>query len=954
MPRPLVPDLAPPRETPADPAAELDRLAAEGGSRAVVPVTRVEAVAWRDRLAREWGVDVHVLPTDLQKKPAARQWQTRAASTREGIGALWGPRELCLGVACGLSGVFVLDLDVPLEDVETAVDPAQRALGALLRRVIDVRQTRVLRSSGRGLPHFVWRQTDPAVPQAKLWRLQGAGDLGAERSGSSIGDLRSVGGQVVISGHDPIVDVQVAHCPPDVVEAIMAVAGTARSSGVGTTDGTSVRALSEEDVQAFVYGTSRETADGVSEAERTGFVQQLGVSFYRKLTEDGGSHRHDAMYRTMKTAFIEALAGGYPLDQAVDLLESVYREAYEGGVAGRAVREWLGDRDEDFLGIVRGRAQEAAAGLYDDLIVEKRREKGWFTRDEMDAMVEWAVASLGSEPRPSDIAEESDDVGEPDRTEAITPDHVSNAPSVLTETRDDEHTGHHPPGPVEPAPEPTTPAGATPRAEAERPDPGPAGGQSDEEPCPECDDTGLYCGSLTSTRPCSTCGPQDAARPSAEDCEETYTYVPGPEPGDDQGPLAGDQPGSGRERLSDLVEGSPEWLRAAVALLEAERLGTGKDVVSMMLEVAQAAHRERVRELGREAASLLRPSATDVSVGLDLSVEYAEPGTYLGGLVPHGSVTLMFGASGSFKTMLALLAVIEVLEAGGTVLHLDWEMGVDKLVPRLQALGLSQAGADRLVYVWQPGDMLPDMDRYRGYRADLVVMDSVTRALNASASITAGGSNDNDAFTRWTQTRVEPLIEAGLEGSLAEDGFGAAVLLIDHVGHDEATRVRGASAKKDAVSQLLSVKKDRNLVPAEGQSGMATVTVRKSRLVDLPEDTQRVVELVPSYPGGGAGSVSPGGIGTGRLRLDGVVREATLADGVGRALVSEDAEDRLAETNDALVLAAILRLGASGAAVTREQVRHDVGIKKDRVGQSVERLLAAGRLESVGRGVRAV
>lgn len=843
---------------------ELSEPPAGDDSSGLPLVRRVEAAAWRERLETEWGIPVYVIPVDGTKKPAVRQWTTRAAGSREAVAALWGPRELGVGVACGKTGVWVLDLDVSLDELETSHDPEQRELAKLLRRVIDVKQTRVLLSSTRNLPHFIWQQPaggvggDDQIPQARLRRLMAAGDVAKERSGPSMGDLRSAGGQIALSGR-VLVDVPVASCPPDIVQHVLKCCGDFYTTPVV---GGGVKSLAQEEIDEFIYGqdSHRELAGGVTDAERAGYLAQLGPSFYKKLTRDGGMHRHDAMYATMKTAFIESLAGGYRLADAVDMLESVYREAYEGGVAGRDVRQWAGDREIDFRGIVRGRCQEAVAGAYDEAIEQKRSEKGWYPARELEAMVDWAIASITAE-----------------------------ANDAKTEEAAAEQIGA-------PEPEPVTRSAA----EAEE-----AAVPLDAVNADGAAGYNQY-----------AAGGLESLRERVDELRNEHVEGGGENAPEREREAEPRHVSEQRARAGDIEPGSAEWHRLVSVILEGQRALGGVDSVRLAEEVAKQLGRLEVQALAREGWKLRSQPAVELVDGLDLSVVIPEPPTWLKdtrkpvstaaavigvpGLLPAGSTTLMFGASGSFKTMLALVAVRDVLRAGGRVLYLDWEMGLEKLVPRLRAMGVTQAEAKRIFYAWQPGDMGPEMDVYRSRHADLVVIDSVTRVLNSYAGLTAGGSNDNDAFTRWIQERAEPLIDAGREGVLADGKHGAAVLLVDHVGHDAAERARGASAKKDAVSQVLSVQKTQDLDVVIGRSGICEVTVRKSRMLGLVEGHVRVCEFKPPAPaalavgrGGTGEETETAGSSGGVVELATTIRAPGISDAALAELRREEATARV-------------------------------------------------------------
>lgn len=135
------------------------------------------------------------------------------------------------------------------------------------------------------------------------------------------------------------------------------------------------------------------------------------------------------------------------------------------------------------------------------------------------------------------------------------------------------------------------------------------------------------------------------------------------------------------------------------------------------------------------------------------------------------------------KSWLALLAVAEVLTAGGNAMTVDYEDNAESHLERLRALGVDDnviADSTRLRYCSPTGPLGPALATLRSIvvdlAPDLVVIDGVAPALAAE------GHNelDNSDVTAWG-VRVPKM--------LAE--LGPGVLMLDHVVKDPKEKVRG-------------------------------------------------------------------------------------------------------------------------------------------------------------------
>ncbi len=174
-------------------------------------------------------------------------------------------------------------------------------------------------------------------------------------------------------------------------------------------------------------------------------------------------------------------------------------------------------------------------------------------------------------------------------------------------------------------------------------------------------------------------------------------------------------------------------------------------------------------------------------------------------LFPAQSVGVMFGASGTFKSFLALAAALHVAHGlrwcgqrttPGTVVYIAAEgsVGVAKRVRAWHQLhGLNPEDADiRLVTV--PAVMLTEAEAIRaeieaaGIRPALIVVDTMSQTF-------AGEENSANEVADYMRA---------LRTHLAIP-FGACVLVIHHSGHAATERPRGSSAIRANTDFLLGV-----------------------------------------------------------------------------------------------------------------------------------------------------
>jgi len=189
----------------------------------------------------------------------------------------------------------------------------------------------------------------------------------------------------------------------------------------------------------------------------------------------------------------------------------------------------------------------------------------------------------------------------------------------------------------------------------------------------------------------------------------------------------------------------------------------------------------------------------------------------------RGQFNHIIGDPESGKTWLCLAAAAESLSEGGTALVIDIDHnGPASTTTRLLTLGAPEtalSNLQRFRYV-EPEDathLLNVVQDVADWKPRVVVLDSIGELL----PMFGASSNSPDDFTRIHQLVIKPLARTG-----------AAVLGIDHLAKNEASRAMGATgtaAKNRAVggvSVRVTVGEDR-FVPGHG--GSAFVRVVKDR-----------------------------------------------------------------------------------------------------------------------------
>lgn len=151
-------------------------------------------------------------------------------------------------------------------------------------------------------------------------------------------------------------------------------------------------------------------------------------------------------------------------------------------------------------------------------------------------------------------------------------------------------------------------------------------------------------------------------------------------------------------------------------------------------------------------------------------------------LIYPGKLHGLHADSESGKTWLALVLAAERMQAGETVMYLDFEDTASGIIERLRALDVED-DVIREHFIYLGPDDPPSDSRIahltstaRGQGVTVAILDSVTQAMN----LLGLSLYNNDDYAKFVQRLVRPLARTG-----------AAVLLLDHVTKDPQDRPRG-------------------------------------------------------------------------------------------------------------------------------------------------------------------
>lgn len=219
----------------------------------------------------------------------------------------------------------------------------------------------------------------------------------------------------------------------------------------------------------------------------------------------------------------------------------------------------------------------------------------------------------------------------------------------------------------------------------------------------------------------------------------------------------------------------------------------------------------RIGTLSPEEVAAALDRFESVDLGEIMRDGVRRPEMLLEGALVKRAPHRVFGPQSTFKTWWAAWLVKRLIESGQTVIWVDKEMGPEFMAQRFLRMGVDPAVvSDRIEYLpfatWDNSKEARDQWRelLALRRPALVVIDAQMEVL-ADADLNENSSAD---VLKWNAWYVEPAIAAG-----------ASSLMIDHTGHDEKSRSRGASGKGQSSRVEFST---------ELRSGLLAVMLRKN------------------------------------------------------------------------------------------------------------------------------
>ncbi len=308
----------------------------------------------------------YLLPVD-GKIPMC-PWQSTAATGREDVEALWrkyvgADEQSGVAIACDRSGIFVIDEDRDWRSDEASAHFLDWREWAT---AIDTCDSLVLASSGKGRPHYYFRQPS----DAKV----------AERTFPG-GDVKSKG-IIVLASTPPIYQPSAAGggvwTPADVKEAIpplINLIGTRRTvDGEATGSTYQYHRVTKEEFSGWLDQEPGEHFGGrlISEDYEDSFITKLTDRLRQQV--DSGASRRTSTLNAVHAATIESLQGLYSLRAAYDALHDVYEELRTFGPGEcSGDKGWTQQRADDFQGmwdseIAKPDALRQAEASYDELV----------------------------------------------------------------------------------------------------------------------------------------------------------------------------------------------------------------------------------------------------------------------------------------------------------------------------------------------------------------------------------------------------------------------------------------------------------------------------------------------------------------------------------------------------------------------------------------------------------
>lgn len=237
-----------------------------------------------------------------------------------------------------------------------------------------------------------------------------------------------------------------------------------------------------------------------------------------------------------------------------------------------------------------------------------------------------------------------------------------------------------------------------------------------------------------------------------------------------------------------------------------------------------------VSEEGEDAETPLDEVRNKRDLGHAIRNGVPEPEWVIEKLLYAGKIHWMTGDPGSGKTLIMLKFGLDVVAAGGHVLHVDEEAGLEMTSDRLARMGADpDTLTERYHYHEFPGISDDDDDLERlfrevaKFRPRLVVFDSASDLLEQAGI----NEDENIPVTSWIKRVIEPLAHE----------YGAAVVVIDHTtkSREQGGKwARGAGAKKAKSKAMWHVEKVQEFSIDPPTMGLVRLKQTKDTLGRLP------------------------------------------------------------------------------------------------------------------------
>lgn len=590
------------------------------------------------------------------------------------------------------------------------------------------------------------------------------------------GEAKAQNGYIFVSDLEPLNDTSVKVVPQEITDKLDGVAAPGMVGGVPPLGeyGSTVK-MSDRDLEVWLATTECKLEPSQEDALVSELCKKL-----EELADDG--HRRDAMRATCLTLAIEATAGLYGAQKAWDAIEETYRDLRDDPVRNKGVtgKAWSSRWWTDARTMLAGAVEKIEAGRYDDAINEKRERFFIWTDSEHEDLLRWVEQAT------EELEEELNS---------------RRAPSVETD---------RPPvtsGPPTPASRPTA-AELWPRND------GPGDPQNSSHSEIHHDpETGSGDESARLT------GPEEPSSPP-KDHNKVVGSI-GARPDIAMSPVEGgvDPHAKLREEVAKL--GADLSIVARAVLDRPE----GDDPLAS-IKLAEKVRKQRENKLVRDIAkamdsSVVAPSDWSwlVDGGYDAIAERM-PGSFLRrtdgeGLIYDRGCVHLIGDKSTGKSWLCAKLAVERLLANEVVVWLDYETDEQQAAERLVQAG---APIEKIIsgmkYFSMKGESIAAAVTAIGQMEPIptvMVVDSVDASM---ASFGSEDENSSSGYHAW-RAAIAPLTEM------------MVTVLIEHTGHDNSHRARGASAKGQQADQEFSAKVIKPF--SKAASGLVEWTCRKNR-----------------------------------------------------------------------------------------------------------------------------